>query len=150
LIKVRLGKEKVLWLRWDDQKKLSEIEDLVDRLKNEDSAILVEGSNDEKSLRELGIDNEIIRVSETPKSLFKIAEYISQRWDKAIILTDWDSHGEKLSSKLHEVLQNCGVAPNDIYRRKFKFMLLKDIKDVESLSNLIENMKATEFSNQSY
>ncbi|OKY77160.1 MAG: 5S rRNA maturation endonuclease containing TOPRIM domain, RnmV [Candidatus Methanohalarchaeum thermophilum] len=120
-------------MKWEDQSKLSELRDVLDKLKKEGSVILVEGSQDKKSLRNLGVTNEIVKLSENSKAFFEITEQIAEKYDNAIILTDWDAHGEKLSSKIHKLLQKNGVTPNDWYRRKLKAMLLKEISDVESL-----------------
>ncbi|WGI17253.1 toprim domain-containing protein [Methanonatronarchaeum sp. AMET-Sl] len=121
--------------------KAERIQKLIKRLRNEKKVILVEGKNDRKSLRNLEIDNELITVAENAQPLSTIAEKISRKHNEAIILTDWDPHGDKLSKQLHKVLERYGVTPNDIYRRRLKAMLLKEINDVESLYQFLNNIK---------
>lgn len=130
--------KKVKWLEWDDSKQIEEVKKILDRLREEETVILVEGENDLKALRNLNIRNKIIKVSENQKRLFSIIEGIGKKWDKAIILTDWDSHGDKLASKIHGLLQKNGIEPLDLYRRKLKSILLKEINDVESMDNFIK------------
>ncbi len=131
-----------------DIKKAERIEKLLKRLRNENKVILVEGKNDRKSLRNLDIHNKVYMVSENAKPLSILAERISKKHSEAIILTDWDPHGDSLSNRLHRVLERYGVTPNDVYRRKLKAMLLKEINDVESLHKFLQNIKPYSFRNK--
>ncbi|OUJ18865.1 5S rRNA maturation endonuclease containing TOPRIM domain, RnmV [Methanonatronarchaeum thermophilum] len=124
-----------------DIEKAERIEKLLKRLRNENKIVLVEGKNDRKSLKKLNINNEMVLVSENAEPLSTIAEKISRKHNEAIILTDWDPHGDKLSQQLQQVLERYGVTANDVYRRRLKAMLLKEINDVESLHPFYKNLK---------
>ncbi len=100
-------------MRWNDKRKKKQLLNLIERLKKENIVILVEGKKDINSLRDIGIKNRIIKVSDNQKPLFSLVEDIKKRWEEAIILTDWDKHGDELSKKLSRLLERNGVKPND-------------------------------------
>src|SRR5438093_13055482 len=69
------------------------IQDLVDA--NMTVPVIVEGERDEKSLRELGLSGEIVRLN-SGMPIFNLAESIGRRTKDAIIRTDWDPRGAVL------------------------------------------------------
>lgn len=76
--------------------------------------IIVEGPNDEKALRELGIDNRIYQLSKRP--LFQVIEAVTGNERQVIILTDLDKEGKKLYGTLSSGLQNHGVEIDNRFR----------------------------------
>ncbi|HPA48793.1 MAG TPA: hypothetical protein PLO36_01515, partial [Methanofastidiosum sp.] len=63
--------------------------EVLNRLKDEEGIILVEGQNDIESLINLGINARIIAVSQY--NIFDVIESISEK--EVIVLTDFDKKG---------------------------------------------------------
>ena len=89
---------------------MNSLEDWVEKLKDSNKLIIVEGKKDRKALKDLGI-SKIITISSSP--LLDI-EKISEK--EVIILTDLDRHGKKLYSKLRHTLQRRGIKINKQFR----------------------------------
>jgi len=125
-------------MRWDTEKeRLRRIDDVIESIERaaEKSPILVEGRKDEKALTRLGIEGDIVRVSGNGRSLAETAERVSYEYgyDAAVLLTDWDSEGDALKSKLKSLLESHGVTPRTVHRKRLRSLTAKEIHDVESL-----------------
>lgn len=125
-------------MRWDTSRerlrRLDEVLESVQRAAREAPApVLVEGRKDERALETLGIEAETVRVSGNGRSLAETAERLSRRYDDAILLTDWDSEGNALKSKLKPLLESHGVTPRTTHRKRLRDLTAKEIHDVESL-----------------
>lgn len=108
-------------------------------LSSDEIPIIVEGKRDVNALKKLGIRGKFITIAQG-KSLLSLAEKISEKASKAVILTDFDKRGEKTAKKLAACLQGEGVAPNLELRKNFKKLVKKGLKDVESLAVHFENV----------
>ena len=75
-----------------------ELNEFIEKLKESNKLIIVEGNNDKKALEQLGI-NKIVTLNKEP--LFKIAENISKEHKDVIILIDLDKKGKQLYGKLN-------------------------------------------------
>ena len=102
---------------------------LLEELKEEAARgkpVLVEGKNDAKALKELGVVGNIVNLKGN-KSLSEIAERISSeltelakknRSEKsAIILTDPDSEGGKIAARIAYLLEQYGIHPELKFRK---------------------------------
>jgi len=107
------------------------IQDLVDA--NMTIPVIVEGERDEKSLRELGLSGEIVRLN-SGMPIFNLAESMSRRTKDAIILTDWDPRGGVLCRLLRAAFEANQVRYDTDLRARLTILCRKDIKDVESLA----------------
>jgi 5S rRNA maturation endonuclease (ribonuclease M5) len=93
-----------------------EIYNLVEKIKESNTLVIVEGKKDRAALQKLGINN-IIELNKKP--LFQIVEDIANSNDECVILTDLDKKGKELFGKL-----NSGSRPIIIfcfYELKIKF-----------------------------
>ena len=106
---------------------------LIDKLREFDGAIIVEGLRDEVALRKLGVRAEIIRLSRLPLS--EVALIASQYHD-VMILTDLDRKGEELAKKLTQYLEGYKCRIDTETRRELKMIAKKDIKGIEDLYGL--------------
>lgn len=79
--------------------------------------ILVEGKNDRKALKGVGLEN-IIEIS--GKHLEKVADILEQRGEKVAILTDYDKEGIRQYKRLKNLLIPTGIKIDDNIRRNFK------------------------------
>lgn len=68
--------------------------ELIDKLREFEGALIVEGLRDEVALRNLGVRAEIIRLSRLPLSEVAL---IASSHKEVMILTDFDKKGEELA-----------------------------------------------------
>ncbi len=121
---------------------LEKIEEILKELKaiNTDLPIIVEGESDVKTLRELGLEGEIIQINRG-QSLFNFCEEIAKKYSKVVILTDWDRKGGHLCRLLSEGLKANDVQFNTELRAKFAGYCKKETKDVEGLFGCVHRLK---------
>ncbi len=96
--------------------------------------IIVEGKRDKKALREIGFDGEIITLH-SGKSIYEFTETIANRFDKVILLIDWDEKGEELYSKVSKNLQGMWEDFASI-RELLKILCQKEISEIEEIPSL--------------
>ncbi|MBO8175402.1 MAG: hypothetical protein H0Z18_09110 [Thermococcus sp.] len=106
---------------------------LIDKLREFDGAIIVEGLRDEVALRKLGVRAEIIRLSRLPLSEVAL---IASQYHEVMILTDLDRKGEELAKKLTQYLEGYKCRVDTETRRELKMIAKKDIKGIEDLYGL--------------
>ena len=103
----------------DDLQRLEELEELLTDLREENKTvpIIVEGEKDIIALRRLEMNGEIIRFN-TGQSVPDFCDSIAQKYQKIILLTDWDWRGGRLGSSIKKHLEN-RVECNMSYRQIF-------------------------------
>ena len=116
--------------------KLEEFNILIEKIKNSNTLIIVEGKKDRTALQKLGIKN-IVELSKKP--IFQIVEDVADSNDECIILTDLDKEGKQLYSKLNSNLQKNGVKVDNKFRNfLFKHTKLRQIEGIATyLNNLL-------------
>jgi len=122
---------------------LEQIEELLSELRERAAQgvpILVEGANDERTLRGLGMDGRIFRASCNSKTLLNFLEGLTG-FKQIIILTDFDRAGDKLAKFSTEHLKRLGVEPVVEFREKLKAILHKDVKDIEGLARFLRRQR---------
>ena len=104
----------------------------IEKIKNSNTLVIVEGKKDRIALNKFGIGN-IIELSKKP--LFQIVEDIANSSDECIILTDLDKEGKQLYSKLNSNLQRNGVKVNNKFREfLFKHTKIRQIEGIDTYS----------------
>jgi 5S rRNA maturation endonuclease (ribonuclease M5) len=116
------------------------IEDLHEINKN--IPIIVEGNKDVSALRKLGLVGEIITLHRG-KSLYDFCLDIAERFQKVIILLDWDKKGESLNKTLAMHL-NGHWEEFSFFRELFKVHCQKEIKDIEGIPKLLRRLEGDE------
>jgi len=106
---------------------------LIDKLREFDGAIIVEGLRDEVALRNLGVRAEIIRLSRLPLSEVAL---IASQYHEVMILTDLDRKGEELAKKLTQYLEGYKCRVDTETRKELKMIAKKDINGIEDLYGL--------------
>jgi 5S rRNA maturation endonuclease (ribonuclease M5) len=103
----------------DDLQRLEELDELLTDLREENKTvpIIVEGEKDIIALRRLEMTGEIIRFN-TGQSVPDFCDSIAQKYQKIILLTDWDWRGGRLGSSIKKHLEN-RVECNMSYRQIF-------------------------------
>lgn len=122
---------------------LEQIEELLSDLRESSAQgvpILVEGADDERTLRGLGVEGRIFRVLSSSKTLLNFLESLAG-FKQIIILTDFDRGGNKLAKFCVEHLKRIGVEPVVEFREKLKAILRKDVKDIEGLAKFLRGQQ---------
>jgi len=113
-----------------------ELKEFIEKLKESNKLVIVEGKKDRKALEQLGI-KKIITLNKEP--LFKIAENISKEHKDIIILTDLDKKGKQLYGKLNSSLQRLGLRVDNSFRN---FLLKKTkLRQIEGIISYMEKTK---------
>ena len=125
-----------------EQERLEELEKVFEKLEDESERcpIIVEGLRDVAALKLLGITKNVVPMNRGA-SIFTFAEQLSRRWERAIILTDWDRRGGQLARTLKEAFQANGVSANAQFRTQLVILSKKEVKDIESLPRFVENLR---------
>ncbi|MDF2954436.1 toprim domain-containing protein [Candidatus Alkanophaga liquidiphilum] len=114
-----------------------ELEFIVEEMNREVDAVIVEGSHDRTALELLGFRKDMLLYSESKLSDGDFVELVSQKYERVVILTDYDRDGKSFNKKLSERLQRRGVCIERTYRDKIGKLLGQcGIKDIESISAL--------------
>jgi 5S rRNA maturation endonuclease (ribonuclease M5) len=124
------------------EERLEKIEKVLAELKaiNTEIPVIVEGESDVKTLRELGIQGEIIQINRG-QTLFNFCEVIARKYSKVVILTDWDRKGGHLCKVLRENLKANDVQFNTEIRAKLVSYCKKETKDVEGLVGCVNRLR---------
>jgi 5S rRNA maturation endonuclease (ribonuclease M5) len=122
---------------------LEKLERVIHELAEESARtpIIVEGRNDREALRKLGIGGEVFVVN-GHHTIFEMCEEISRKHKRVIVLTDWDRKGGQICHSLLQGFQSNGVKVDEYVRATLSSLSAGEIKDVESLPNLIERLRS--------
>ncbi len=111
---------------------------------NKKVPVIVEGKRDAMALRKLGLMGDIITLHKGI-GLYDFCEEISEKFDRVIILLDWDSKGESLNRELNGHLKGMWEEFSS-FREILKILCQKDIKDIEGIPKLLKNLEGDETS----
>ena len=103
----------------------------IDKLREQNILVVVEGLKDKAALSAVGITN----VLTLNKPLFAIVEQIAQQAKECVVLTDLDNEGKQLYARLSQGLQRHGVKINNAFRH-FLFRETQ-LRQIEGLSRVI-------------
>ena len=118
---------------------LEQIEELLAELGEKASdgvPIIVEGMDDVKALKRLGIDGRFHKIS-SGNSLLNFVESFSGS-KEIIVLTDFDRAGDELASFIAKHAKSLGVEPITGFRDKLKPLVRRDVKDIEGLAKFLQ------------
>jgi 5S rRNA maturation endonuclease (ribonuclease M5) len=99
--------------------------------------VIVEGKNDERSLRKVGVCGDILKVK-TNHSLFEFCELVSHGYKEVILFTDLDSAGKRIGKIVKKYLTDKGVKVNDKIARKLMYAL--NTSETENVSKRLESV----------
>ncbi len=109
---------------------------------NKNVPIIVEGVRDVSALRKLGLIGKIITLHRG-KSLYDFCSDIAERFQKVIMLLDWDKKGERLNKSLSLYL-NGHWEEFSPFRELFKVHCQKEIRDIEDIPKLLRRLEGYE------
>ena len=118
------------------KEKLIDFQDYIEKIKEFNIVIIVEGGKDKTALQKLGISN-VIQLNK--KALYQIVEEVANFNEECIILTDLDKKGKEIFGKLNSDLQKNGVKVNNKFR-EFLFRHTK-LRQIEGIDSYLENLK---------
>jgi 5S rRNA maturation endonuclease (ribonuclease M5) len=118
--------------------KKAELEKILETFSEfDEKTVIVEGKNDEKALKSLGVNN-IIAINGRP--LYEVAEIALKSENEIVILTDFDREGREIEHRLRELLQRQGKRPNSRLRGKVMSLGRNKIEDFGKISSS-QNLK---------
>jgi 5S rRNA maturation endonuclease (ribonuclease M5) len=111
---------------------LSEISYLVD-------VVIVEGPRDVESLNRLGYSGDIITCAATGVNDYDLMTRVSGKYDRVLILTDFDQEGTMLNLRFAEMLEHEGVkVEKGLRRRVGRLTASIGIYAIESMDNIMD------------
>jgi 5S rRNA maturation endonuclease (ribonuclease M5) len=113
------------------QKASAAFQDWIDQLNDSGRALIVEGREDAKSLRNIGIKNEIIILHSGPR--YKLIEHLVKKHKRVVILTDFDKEGKRLYGMLNRELAPFGVHVDKHFREWLQKTTLDQIEGIDTL-----------------
>ena len=115
---------------------------LLLQLSETGTPIVVEGQKDVEALRRLGLQGPIHTL--TGHSIISLTEELA-KYEKLLILFDFDKRGEQLSKQLSRQLEGRRVSLLREMRRKLKHSFTWRVRVIEGLKPLKQTSKATRF-----
>ena len=101
--------------------------------------VIVEGKRDSAALRSLGFEGEIINLHRG-QSLYDFSEEMTDRYDRIVLLLDWDEKGDQMTRALEEGLKGC-FEEFRTFRDVIRILCQKDIKDIEAIPALLRRLE---------
>lgn len=105
----------------DKSDKLNRLLDDLRHAIAQGAIVVVEGPNDEKALRAFGISGRIEQLSKKP--ITDLVQRLSRECKEVIILTDFDTYGQRAARMLRDSFLNECVNANMSFRTRFKKLL---------------------------
>ncbi|MDD5178163.1 MAG: toprim domain-containing protein [Candidatus Nanoarchaeia archaeon] len=109
-----------------------ELQDYINKINEKRLLVIVEGKNDEKALKEIGIKR-VYAINR--KAIYKVVDEINEK--EVVILTDLDPEGKKLYSILRNQLQTKGVKINNKLR---EFLFKTELRQIEGINHYFEKV----------
>jgi len=125
------------------KKAFENILDLLKQIENTVDIILVEGTRDIKALRNIGYSGEIIPCSQIGLNDYELADKISEKYHRILILTDFDKEGVLIYQKFHEIFERKYIKVEDELRKNLGDLMSKlSVYAIESLDNIQDKIEA--------
>ena len=128
------------------EKRLEKICNLLERLEKQSAKgapIVVEGKNDVKALRRLGVTGDIILAKTSGKSFLDVlSEIEGKQKHEAILLFDFDRRGKEWTGRMARCLEGVKIVPNLLFWRTLLGLVGRDVKDIEGLASYFETLKS--------
>lgn len=109
---------------------------------NKSVPIIVEGHRDASALRQLGLAGEIITLH-GGKNLYDFCTDIAERFERIVILLDWDKKGQSLTKTLFTHLKG-QWEEFSFFRELIKLLCQKEINDIEGIPKLLRRLGGDE------
>jgi 5S rRNA maturation endonuclease (ribonuclease M5) len=119
---------------------VEEVELALDELVEENISVpvIVEGIKDKRALHALGLTGSIIMLNKGI-SLSDFADEVVEKYDKVIILSDWDRRGGSLCRRLKELFKGRIDVDVEIRQRLSKYAMIKKVEGLPSWLETVYN-----------
>ncbi|NWF76137.1 MAG: hypothetical protein HXY53_06135 [Nitrospirae bacterium] len=130
----------------NDLERAERLREIIENLHevNKTTPVIVEGRKDASALRALGLVGQIITLH-NGKKLYEFCSDISERFERVILLLDWDKKGENLNKIISDNLKGLWeeFAP---FREILKLLCQKEICHIEGIPKLLRRLEGNESS----
>ena len=109
---------------------------------NELVPVIVEGKRDAAALRSLGLEGDIITLH-AGRTIHDFCEDVLERYDRVMLLLDWDAKGDALLTALQSGLKGRWEEFSP-FRNTIRNLCQKDIKDIEGIPKLLKRLEGPE------
>ena len=126
------------------KEKQERIQKFLERLATESAKgipIIVEGPNDEATLRELSIRGKIISAKTFRSFMHVISEIEEGGLKEVILLLDFDRRGREWTKRLTQSLEGMRIKPNVLFWKGLLSLAGREIKDIEGLTSYIKTLE---------
>jgi 5S rRNA maturation endonuclease (ribonuclease M5) len=127
------------------KERLEKIQQVIECLIEESSKgipIIVEGKKDVETLRQLGVQGEIISAKTHGKTqLDLICELEECGKNEVIVLLDFDRRGREWTRVLRQRLERTRTKPNLTFWSELMRFAGREMKDVEGLATYVQTLK---------
>lgn len=104
--------------------------------------IIVEGRNDVETLRQLGVEGEIISAKTGGRTQLDVICEVEESGAKEVImLLDFDRRGREWTRVLKQRLEKARIKPNLTFWNELMRFAGREVKDVEGLASYIQTLK---------
>ncbi len=104
--------------------------------------IIVEGKKDVESLRQLGVEGEIICAKTGGKSRLDLICNVEESGAREVILLfDFDRRGKEWTETVRQQLETARIKPDLTFWRELIRFTGKEVKDVEGLATYMQTLK---------
>jgi 2,5-diamino-6-(ribosylamino)-4(3H)-pyrimidinone 5'-phosphate reductase len=125
--------------------KEEKIRQLIQRLIDQSergAPTIVEGKNDEETLRRLGVQGRIICAKTGGKSrLDLVAEIEGTTAKEVILLLDFDRRGKEWTKAIKQSLENLRVKADTAFWSELHGLAGRELKDIEGLAAYLDTLK---------
>jgi len=130
----------------NDVERAERLREIIEHLHdiNENFPVIVEGKKDASALRSLGLIGDIITLH-NGKNLYDFCDDIARKFDRVILLLDWDKKGETLNRMLCHHLKGHWEEFSS-FRELLRILCQKEIKDIEGIPKLLRRLEGNEHS----
>ncbi|MDA8387559.1 MAG: toprim domain-containing protein [Nitrospiraceae bacterium] len=127
----------------DDAERAERLREVLDGLVeiNRKVPIIVEGRKDAAALQSLGFEGEIITLHRG-QNLYDFSEEIIGRYDKIVLMLDWDERGDQMTRALEESFKGYFEEFRP-FRDTIRILCQKDIKDIEAIPTLLRRLEGS-------
>ncbi len=115
------------------KKDLEKLNRIIEELKtlNCSIPIIVEGERDVKTLRNLGLKGDILKIN-TGRTVVEFADMVANKYKEVILLMDWDRKGWELTERLNRLLEGYNIH----IHHEFRDVFIKKVPHIKSVEEL--------------
>jgi 2,5-diamino-6-(ribosylamino)-4(3H)-pyrimidinone 5'-phosphate reductase len=104
--------------------------------------IIVEGKNDVKTLRQLGVEGQIMSAKTGGRTRLDVIREVDESGAREVImLLDFDRRGREWTGMFKQRFEKARIKPSLTFWNELIRFVGRDVKDVEGLASYIQTLK---------